>query len=353
MAEEDGMMFQILQYFTKVLIKNPPVPLRLFALLLAVLCYGTTGFLYFELSNNPELTWLDGLWYTVVTMTTVGYGDFFPKTTGGRFLVGWPIMIFGIGILGYALSVVAAALINSKTKEIRGMSSFALKKHLIIFNYPGLAKLEHLLKELYLDPIFGNHVPIVLVDEFLEELPPELVKRNIHYVRGNPVRDETLMKAAIDEARFAIVLSRNEGNTASDNLNVSVTLAIEGRNGKVLTVVEIVDPASEELLHKAGCDKVVCTSRFGAHFLSQELLNPGIQEVIEDLLSAGRGQNMYLVEITQPLGFREAAELCGAQKHIALGIRTAKEVLLNPEGSVQLQSGDRLITVGPSRIDSI
>jgi voltage-gated potassium channel len=353
MAEEDRMMFQILQYFTKIMIKNPPVPMRLFVLLLAVLCYGASGFLYFELSNNPELTWLDGLWYTVVTMTTVGYGDFFPKTTGGRFLVGWPVMIFGIGILGYALSVIAAALISSKTKEIRGMSSFALKDHLVIFNYPGLAKLEHLLKELFLDPVFGSHVPIVLVDEFLEELPPELVKRNIHYVRGNPVRDETLARAAIDEARFAIVLSRNEGDTASDNLNVSVTLAVEGRNRGVVTVVEIVDPASEELLRKAGCDKVVCTSRFGAHFLSQELLNPGIQEVIEDLLSAGRGQNMYLVKITRTLDFNEVAKLCGVQKHIALGIHTAKEVLLNPEGSTKLQPGDRVITVGPSRIGAI
>ena len=107
-------MFQVLQYFMKNVLKNPPVPMRLFILIAAVLLYGTSGFLYFELSGNPELTWLDGLWYTVVTMTTVGYGDFFPKSTGGRFLVGWPVMIFGIGLLGYALSVIATVLITAK-----------------------------------------------------------------------------------------------------------------------------------------------------------------------------------------------------------------------------------------------
>ncbi len=259
-------------------------------------------------------------------------------------------MIFGIGLLGYALSVIAAVLITSKTKEMKGMSSFAFKNHLVIFNYPGVGKIEHLFKELALDRSFDRHMAVVLVDEYLEELPAELLKMNVHYVRGNPVRDETLMRAAIDTARYAVILSRKEGDAVSDNLNVSITLAIEGRNSKVMTVVEIVDSASEELLRKAGCDKAVCMSRFGAHFLSQELLNPGIQEVIEDLLSAEKGQNMYLTEINDGTSFQEAAAHCRSRGHIALGIRTAKQVILNPEDSARIAPGDRIITVGPSRM---
>lgn len=126
---------------------------------------------------------LDGFWYTVVTMTTVGYGDFFPKTAGGRFFVGWPVMIFGIGLLGYALSVIAATLITAKSKEMKGMSSFKLKDHVVILsNYPGLAKLEHLLRELLYGPV--GRTQIVLVDEHLEELPVELAKENLRFVRA-------------------------------------------------------------------------------------------------------------------------------------------------------------------------
>jgi voltage-gated potassium channel len=64
MAEENRIVFQVLQYFMKNVLKNPPATIRLFVLIVVVLLYGTSGFLYFELSSNPELTWLDGLWYT-------------------------------------------------------------------------------------------------------------------------------------------------------------------------------------------------------------------------------------------------------------------------------------------------
>lgn len=339
----------------KSVLRNPPVPLRLLVLILAVLVYGASGFLYFEFPANTDLTWFDGLWYTVVTMTTVGYGDFFPKTPGGRFLVGWPVMVFGIGLLGYALSVIAAALVTSKTKEMRGMSSFSLKHHLVIFNYPGTAKLQRILDELSLDPVFRDHKQVVLVDEHLEELPPELVKRNVHFVKGNPVRNETLHRASVASADHALVLSRNENDPASDNLNVSIALAVEGLNRKaeIDTVVEIVDSASMELLRKTGCDRIVCTSRLGAYFLNQELVNPGVQEVIEDLLSAEKGQNIYLMEVSRSWSIGEIVDRCRRKGHLVLGIRTADRVLLNPGEDVTAKPGDRVITVGASRMEAL
>ncbi len=344
-------MFQVIQIFLRQMVRNPTAPFRVFVLLAAVLLYGTTGFLYFELPENADLFWLDGLWYTLVTMTTVGYGDFFPKSTGGRFLVGWPVMIFGIGLLGYALSVIAAALVTSKSREIKGMTSFDFKDHLVIFNYPCLAKIERIIEELHLDPAFDNLTPIVLVDELLDELPPELLNLGVRYVRGNPVRDGTLARAAIDKVRHAVVLCRNPSEPSSDNLNLAIVLAIEGRNKKVNTVVECVDQASEELLRKAGCDRIVCTSRFDAHFLSQELLNPGVQEIIDDLLSAREGQQIYISSVREATTFEEIAGKCRERGHLAIGISTPDGPRMNVGGSTQLNAQDRVITIGPRRLD--
>lgn len=344
-------MLQVIRLFLATMVHHPPEYLRVAILMLAILLYGTTGFLYFELPANPDLSWWDGLWYTIVTIATVGYGDFFPKSAGGRFLVGWPIMVFGIGLLGYALSLVAAALVTSKTKEIKGMSSFSFSHHLVLFNFAGLAKVEQVLVELSLDPSVGKNTPVVLVDERLEELPVELQRRGVHYVRGNPARDETLQRAGIDRARHAVVLTRDTADPAgSDNLNVAIALAIEGRCRTVNTVVECLDPASEELLRKAGCDRIVCSSRFGAHFISQELLNPGVQEVLADLLSAGEGQQLYLLPVTEAATFAELSSRCKRAGHLAIGIHCPEgTVQMNPPDTLQVTQGCRLISIGADR----
>lgn len=344
------MMPQLITYFMKSIVRNPPQPLRVLILMLAVLAYGASGFLYFELPANPDLNWGDGLWYTIVTIATVGYGDLFPKSAGGRFLVGWPIMILGIGLLGYALSLVAAALVTSKTREVRGMSSFRLNNHLVIINFPGLAKVERVLEELYLDSSFDRHRQVVLIDEILEELPPELQKRNVHFVRGNPARDETLDRASLDSASHAVVLCRTPGDPGSDNLNVAITLAVEARCHGVQTVVECADPASEELLHKAGSDRVVCTARFDSLFLSQELLNPGVQGVIADLFSARGGQQIYFTKLSATASFDELTERCRSKGHLPLGLATSDGVRLNVAGDTRLNAGDQLVTIGPSRL---
>lgn len=348
------MIIQLLRYFMKSFFLNPTEIIRLMVFLAAVLAYGTTGYLYFELPQNPDLTWTDGLWYTIVTMTTVGYGDFFPKTNAGRFLVGWPVMFFGIGLLGYALSFIASTLVTAKTKELKGMTSFRLSGHLVIFNFPGLSIVERVVEELSLDPAFEGHKHIVLIDETLQELPAELLKRGLHFVRGNPTRDETLQRASIDTASHAVILSREPGNPASDNLNISIALAIEARNRKVDTVVECIDPAAEELLRKTGCDRIVCTSRFGANFLSQELLNPGVQAVVEDLLSARGGQQIYFVPLERGVAsFGEIAGACARSGHLTLGVSTASGVRINPPADATFQSGDRVITIGSARLKGI
>jgi voltage-gated potassium channel len=347
-------MQTLLELLRSRIVRNPPPKLRIAILIAAVLAYGTTGFLFFELPNKPELGWLDGLWWTLVTMTTIGYGDYFPASMGGRFLVAVPIMVFGIGLLGYVLSQAATSLVEAKNRELRGMKDFDLQNHIVIVNDPGGSKVARIVDELRADSSIGKSVDILLIDDTLQELPIALVERELHFVRGHPARDETLRRASIDHARKAIVLARPQ-DPRSDDLVLAVTLAIEARAKKVRTITECIDAGTEELLKKAGCDAIICTARFDAHFISSEVVNPGVQEVVEELLSNLRGQQLYFtrIEVETALTYARVAAACRRQSHLAIGIRRGHQTNLNLEDGFVLEPGDEVVTIGKTRIDAI
>jgi voltage-gated potassium channel len=335
------------------LLQSPPVPLRVALLSVVTLAYGATGFLYFELPVHPSLGWMDAIWYAVVTVTTVGYGDFAPVTVGGRFVVALPLMFFGIGLLGYVLSVAASTLIEAKAKETHGMGSFDLKDHLLIVNFPGVAKVERILDELALDASIGRRKPVIVVDEDLTELPPAIAERGVHYIRGPAARDETLTRANADHASHVIILSKRPGDPRSDGENLAITLAIEARSRKVISVVECVDLANEELFRKAGADRIVCASRFDAHFVSHELLNPGVQDVVGELTTNQRGQQLFISPC--PVGVASYAAVCehaSRSAHLAIGIRRGRETLLNPEPTFEVGVDDEIISIGAQRMPS-
>jgi voltage-gated potassium channel len=344
-VEEGGAVI----FFLRALASPPPFA-RVLAMLFAVLAYGSTGFVYFELEKKPDLTLVDGLWWSIVTVTTVGYGDYFPTTPGGRFVVAAPLMIFGIGLLGYVISLATSTLVESRTKELKGMSKITSTGHVVIFNFQSLDKVERLVDELREDGAEDGQ-EVVLVDEDLPELPPELMKRHVRFVKGNPSRDETLERANIDRAAHAIVLSKKQGDSHSDALSLAITLAIEARSRSVRTTVECVEVAAQELLRKAGCDSIVCLARFDAHFLGNEVFQPGMQSVVDDLMTAVSGQQLQLSPVSSSLAtFADVVGHCKREGHVAIGLLRDHSSLLNPAMDVKVQSSDRIISIGGARL---
>lgn len=347
------MLFRIFFIFwAKLLHRRRGHLLRALAILLAVLVYGTFGFHYFEREAGAP-TLVDGLWYSLVTMSTVGYGDFFPKTHAGRFLVGVPLMFVGIGILGYLLSVVSSALVLSQSQKRKGMGVMKLKNHLIVINVPSVSKVEEVIRELRRDPTIGGDREVVIIAEDLEELPQVFAGHDVNYVRGNPTRDDTLARAGIDSADYVVILCRDPKDSGSDNLNLAIALAIETRAAKVVSAVECIDPGMIELFRRAKCDRIVCLSKFESRFISHELLNPGAQELIEELLTSATGQQLYITSIPGDDTLRSCGDLaarCHQAGHVLIGIRRGGGQMFNPAEVTPLQAGDAAITIGERRL---
>jgi len=174
-------------------------------------------------------------------------------------------------------------------------------------------------------------------------------------VRGNPTRDETLTRASLDAAAYAVVLTKKTGTNDADNNNVAITLAIEARAPDVFTVVECEDYSTHELLKKAGCDGIVCTSRFDAHFLTHELLNPGIQEIVDELTSNLKGDQLQLVTYAgdKQVAFEKLAKACARHGHVAIGIRSNGASEYNVPSDRGVKRGDSIISIGKARIERL
>jgi voltage-gated potassium channel len=348
-------MFNVLiHFFQRHRLRISPTPAKTILFVVALVWFSTSGYLYFEMRAKPDLKWADALWWTLVTMTTVGYGDYFPESGPGRYLVGIPTMILGIGLLGFVLSEVASKLIESKSRRLKGMVELQLSDHVIVVNYSNLEKLAKLIDELKSDPVSKSKA-VVLIDEFLEELPYELDKRGIHYVRGNPTTEPVLKRAGLAAASHAIVLSLDPVDPRSDERNLATILMIEHLNPRVTTVAECVDLEKRPQFHAAGCDRLVCIAPLTTNLLVQELTDPGIQHIITEMTSNVFGQQIYMVAIEQ-MDKWTAGELNAwsqASGFVLLGLQRGEATLLNCDPGVAVKREDRAVLLGSRRPDAI
>lgn len=320
----------------------------------AILWFSASGFMYFELPAHPELKWSDAFWWALVTMTTVGYGDFFPQSTWGRFLVGLPTMLFGISILGYLLSTVAAYLIESKSKELRGMKRITDTDHILLIHYSGLDRVVQLVHELRSDPATAAKA-LVLIDNDLDELPPELAALDVRFVKGYPAREAVLDLANFRKASHAMILAKDPKDRRSDDLNLAVAVTLERLEAKIHTVAECVDHESMEVLRHTGCDGLVCGARFSSSLLVQELLDPGVQSVFDELASVQVGQQIFMIPITRMNSWtvRELKGWADSHHFVLLGLQRKASLMLNPEDHTAVTETDKAVLVGKQRLTEV
>lgn len=348
-------MFNVLiRFFSRYRMKVELMPIKTALFFMVLLWFSASGYLYFEMRAKPDLNWGDAFWWAIVTMTTVGYGDYFPESIAGRYIIGIPTMIFGIGLLGFILSEVASKLIDSKSRRLRGMAEHKLSGHIVIFNYHNLEKLLKLIDELKSDPS-STAKAICLVDETLEELPFELDKMDIHFIRGNPTREFVLNRACVADASHAIVMSKDPSDPHSDDMNLATILMIENLNPGIISVAECIDHEKIRQLKAAGCDRVVCIAPLITNLLVQEMQDPGIQGIIAEMTSNIVGQQLYLVSIEKMEKWTagELTQWSIKNAMVFIGIYRDDRTYLNCDSDFPIKTGDRAIMIALSRPDDI
>ena len=316
-------------------------------LFVALLAYATAGYMYFEFTENPDLTWSDAFWWAIVTMTTVGYGDFFPSTFGGRWFVGVPTMMLGIGLLGYILSLIATVMLESKSLEIKGMKNVDCVDHVVICEFGSENELLKLVEEIRQDKITRD-CEIVVIDDQIEELPGRLQQPKLFFVRGDAAQEETLQQANVSDARAIIIQA--SAHSGSDDRNLKIALAARTFSPNSVLIAECTDPANERFFRQANCNSVLCVSTLSEQMLVQELLSPGVGEVVAQLTSNEHGKQFYITDLPEDYeNYRAARKANSKPGRVPVGIQRDGHSNLLPEDEFKIQLGDRLILIASSR----
>jgi voltage-gated potassium channel len=325
---------------------------RLAAFIALAVLLSSVGFWYFErhTQGEEELGYLDALWWSLVTMTTVGYGDYFPRTMAGRFFVALPVMLIGGAILGYAVSVITTFLMESKSRELRGMTKLDAENHIVIVNYPGEAKVVDLVEELRHGR--AKEREIVLLTDQIEMHPSPLIDRHVSFVYGSPINQDALVRAAVHKADDAIILSRNESDESSDSHNLGIIIALRARNPDLNMVVECVAPEHQRLMIDAGAREVVCVTELDVQLLSQAAEGLPIQAFVADLVSSRTRQRVDLVRLVNRrpnMLFGELMVEAAQKEMILVGVLRGDTPLINPGQDFEIGEEDKLLVVSADR----
>ncbi|MEK7859858.1 MAG: ion channel, partial [Chloroflexota bacterium] len=253
----------------------------------AVLVVGAAIVLALESASDGNIrTFGDALWYGIVTMTTVGYGDLTPTTAGGR-LAAVLLMIGGAGLLSGLTATFASILVTQRIREGRGLDTIHAKGHLVVCGWSQYA-------DRVLDALgaAGSASAVVLVNELPDEVVSDVLVRypGVRFVRGDPASETTLKRANAREAGGAIVLADPARGAASDERAALVTLTLKSLRPDLRVTVEAIDLKSEPHLRRAGADEVVTSGEFNAFLLTSATIAPGISAVVRPLLTPGAGE---------------------------------------------------------------
>ena len=316
-----------------------------------------SAFYFLEKEAQSDLTWLDSLWWSMVTMTTVGYGDLYPHSDAARFLVAYPCFIFGIALLGYFLGITTETFIERATRKKRGLMQINLQNHIVLCNFPGIERIQRVISELSAHPEY-SYKEFVLVSDQFTELPDSLKRQGLFFVKGDPNQEEVLARASISTSYGAIVFAEDSNNQYCDSQTFVIGSTLEiirqekGRPFKI--ILEQVSLENPKMLKRTGSDGVVIRGAISDFLLVQEFLYPGTYFVYKQLVSNLVGSQIYLLE-TRLINVKvyqfQRAMLESEYKIQLLGIVENGQCLLNPEKDLVLTCQARLIVLAESAAD--
>ncbi len=289
--------------------------------------------------NNPSSVikdFFDALWWSLVTITTVGYGDMVPITFWGR-IIGIIFIFLGFTIFSLFTAFIASSFIDKKIKERKGLNKITEKNHILICGWNNSAKkiLDYISR---LDPA---EIPnIALVNELdegefssLQNHYPDL---QIKFIIGDFTNQEILLKANIKDAKHIILLfdESKTNSTPSDERTIIAAHNIIYMKLKGRISIQLHDEKYLQNIRREKISNVVIYDNLGGNLLANSTVNPSIPDFIQEVLRSTEGKGFKEIPIPSAFvnkPFEELSEFLRDERDlIILGI-----VSVFPEVSIE------------------
>lgn len=288
---------------------------KLLCAMLGVLLAATIGFYWFELRNNMMEGPLSALWWSVVTVTTVGYGDIVPHTTGGK-IMGILVMLCGIGLVSTFTGSLASMLVDRKTRKRKGLLEVKLNDHIIILGWNAFAL--NLAQALLQDGVLDSR-SLVLVNTLDEDVRNEIAYSlglgdRLHFIRGSGTQKNVVHKARPQEARTAYLLCQENLDPAdADQQTIYTALTLRSLAPKLPLYGEVALPDNREHLLRAGVNELLVRGEIATRVLGMMGTDPALWNLLQNMLGVRSTKLLSLRPLAtdeRGLNWREFSERC-------------------------------------------
>ena len=315
-------------------------------LLIVLLFIGVVGY---KIMTN--YSWVDSIYMTVITITTVGFGEVKPLDEESKIFTIF-LILTSVIIVGYAIKVITEYILTKndieelKQKKMQKRID-SLSDHIIICGYGrnGKQAAKKLMAHKKQFVVIENNKETI--DKYQSELVP--------FVHGNANEDEMLMKAGIERADCLISALPNDAD------NLFVVLSARQINNNIRIISRASQETTYSKLKLAGANNVILPDKIGGDHMASLVVVPDLLEFIDNLAIVGKSNiNIEEIEVEQlydPTNVKTISDLDLRKKTgcSVIGYKNPQgEYLVNPEAELELVPNSKVIVLGrPEQIEQL